>query len=123
MASVEPVRQGIRVPAPVTCLKFSPDGVYIGVACTDKTAKIMQLDEKVGIRDVQTVQQGGATAPKLNNMCWHPQAPQFCFCGHDKIIDVWDVRASRAALKVCVKNNIYEHMPWYCSFPKTNHVT
>ena len=123
MASVEPVRQGVRVPAPVTCLKFSPDGVYIGVACTDKTAKIMQLDDKVGMRDVQTVQQGAATAPKLNNMCWHPQAPQFCFCGHDKIIDVWDVRASRAALKVCVEIDIYEHIPWYCAFPKTNHVT
>jgi THO complex subunit 3 len=40
-----------------------------------------------------------ATVP--NTCCWNPeQAGRFAIAGEDKYVDIWDVRASRAAGKI-----------------------
>jgi len=100
------LKTGVSAPAPVTCMRWSADGLFLAIACSNHSAKVLQLsstNQQVMMRDVQTVQVGGTEATKalkLNAVCWNPTAPQFCFVGADKVMDIWHVRASKPAVRV-----------------------
>lgn len=73
------------------------DGNYLGTAGLDKQVKIGQLDPSGAIRAVHTI----PSNTHLTQIAWHPTEPsRFCIAGVDKSIELWDVRASRAASKI-----------------------
>lgn len=86
-------------------LKWNIDGSYLG-SMIGKNLKIGQLLEgsSVSMKCIHTVPSNSS----LSTMCWNPANPAgFAFCGDDKVVELWDVRSPRAAMKVTTqKGNI-----------------
>ena len=81
---------------PVGTMQWSCDGTYLGSSSSDKQVKIGQLDS-TGLRPVHTI----PSLTSITQIVWHPTEPsRFCIAGDDKAIELWDVRASRAASKI-----------------------
>lgn len=76
---------------------WSGDGKYLGACFTDRLVKICQLESSGTVRAIQTIPCGHS----VKRLVWNPADNQrFAIAGSDKCIEMWDVRAPRAASKI-----------------------
>eukprot|EP01041_Mallomonas_annulata_P008217 gene8217-16894_t len=91
------------------CIRWNHDGTYIAGSSTDRDIRIGQYDPVTGsMRVVQSI----PMQTSVTDICWHPQeVGRFAIIGSSKIVEVWDVRGTRAVAKLnSLGNNI--HAAW-----------
>mmetsp|Transcript_30235 Transcript_30235/g.30719 ORF Transcript_30235/g.30719 Transcript_30235/m.30719 type:complete len:321 (+) Transcript_30235:19-981(+) len=92
-------------------VKFNCDGTLLGSATIDRTVKIGQLSDKSVMATIRIIHAIPCIV-SIAEICWHPTDPnRFAVITGDKIVDIWDVRATRPAAKLySLGNNI--HAAW-----------
>jgi WD40 repeat protein len=89
-------------------LKWNREGNFLGMVSADKTVKIGQLDRSGQFQNVHSI----PNSSQMTQLCWHStEDSRLAICGDDKNVEIWDVRASRVAMKIPTSgNNI--NMAW-----------
>ena len=90
---------------PLTCLNWNKDGQYLASASSDKTCKIGAIEQSGNMKSIQSITLTASCA----QVCWSPIDPvRFALVGDDKAVELYDVRASRAASKLTsLGSNLY----------------
>lgn len=86
----------------VTFVNWNNEGKHFSVVSQDNNVRIGQLEASGTTKNVHTIPltSGGATT------CWNPAVDnRLAICSDDKTIDLWDVRASRAGMKIGTQGN------------------
>lgn len=89
-------------------VKFNCDGSLFGAATVDKAVKIAQLLDNSQTGTIRVVHSIPCSS-SIAEICWHPSdMNRFVIIGGDKMVDVWDVKAARPALRLAtLANNIH----------------
>lgn len=91
-------------------VRWNCDGSYLAAICTDRSVKISQFDGSNTklVSHIQSI----PTSLVMTQVSWHPTEPgRLALCSDDKMIEIWDVRASRATNKISsLGNNL--NMAW-----------
>mmetsp|Transcript_27530 Transcript_27530/g.60950 ORF Transcript_27530/g.60950 Transcript_27530/m.60950 type:complete len:309 (+) Transcript_27530:156-1082(+) len=83
-------------------LKWNREGNFLGMVSADKTVKIGQLDRSGAFQNVHSI----PNSSQMIQLCWHSnEDSRLAICGDDKNVEIWDVRGSRAAMKIPTMGN------------------
>jgi WD40 repeat protein len=93
---------------------WSCDGQYISVICGDKTVQIFQLEfqhlNSSSSNPLQSIR--SINAGTIMETEWHPsESNRLAFCGDEKNLEIWDVRNSRATMKLATLGSNL-HLAW-----------
>lgn len=82
------------------------DGTYLGVISADRTVRISQVDatpnKPIALQSIHSI----PTGELVEKLAWHPTDSQrLAFCSHEKTVEIWEVRATRASLKLTAQSN------------------
>lgn len=85
---------------------WSCNGDYLSVICGDKNVHISQLDIRKGalptLQPIHTI----STNSIMARTAWHPfENNRLAICGDEKFVEIWDVRAAKAAMKLPTQGN------------------
>lgn len=79
---------------------WSCEGTYLGVVSSEKCINISQLSTVKSAYNLQIIH-SIPTSSAVSKLAWHPtDDSRLVFCGDDKMVEVWDVRAAKAAVKL-----------------------
>lgn len=86
-------------------VRWSYDGLYLASSSHDRTVRVSQLDSSGSLKSLQVI----PTTPPRSGVVWNPaESSRFLISGEDKFVDLWDVRASKATIKLTtLGNNLY----------------
>lgn len=78
-------------------IKWNKEGNYLSIISSEKSVKISQLGSTGQASTVHNIPCTSVMAQTV----WHPSMEsRLAMCGDDKAVEIWDVRASRAAQKM-----------------------
>uniref|UniRef100_A0A7S3M2X7 Anaphase-promoting complex subunit 4-like WD40 domain-containing protein n=1 Tax=Spumella elongata TaxID=89044 RepID=A0A7S3M2X7_9STRA len=83
-------------------LCWNREGNYLGMISSDRSVKVGQLDKSGTFQNVHNI----PTTTTMTQLCWNPvDDSRIGMCGEDKYVELWDVRASKASMKLPTSAN------------------
>ncbi|KAK0412287.1 hypothetical protein QR680_006130 [Steinernema hermaphroditum] len=86
--------------APVTSVKFSPDGFYVASGCVDKTFRVWKTGE-----DFAEVSKCRAHSTGINDIAWSADSRFLASCSDDGVVKVYDMQWTKRKIAMECHSN------------------
>jgi WD40 repeat protein len=85
-------------------IKWNNEGNFLAVISGDRSVKISQFHNNAlasSSSNPLEIVQNIPTSQTMSQVCWHPcDSSRLSLCSEDKAVELWDLRASKAAMKI-----------------------
>jgi WD40 repeat protein len=80
------------------CIKWNKDGDYLAAISGDRSVRVSQFNPSTTNAEIiHTI----PTPTTMAQLCWNPQeSGRLAVCNDDKPVELWDIRASKASMKI-----------------------